>query len=72
MSNQVQLAVYDLSQGMARTLSAQFLGPAFEIPAIPHTGIIVYGTYTIALFGWSANECCCTSSTAATTRHQHY
>jgi hypothetical protein len=43
--SKVQLVVYDLSQGMARTLSAQFLGPAFEIPAIPHTGILVYGTY---------------------------
>ncbi|GAX19886.1 hypothetical protein FisN_1Lh647 [Fistulifera solaris] len=39
----VQLAVYDLSQGMARGLSAQFLGPAHAIDIIPHTGIVVYG-----------------------------
>jgi hypothetical protein len=42
--HRVQLAVYDLSNGMARNLSAQFLGPFFEIPAIPHTGLVVYGT----------------------------
>jgi hypothetical protein len=35
--------VYDLSQGMARGLSAQFLGPAHAIDIIPHTGIVVYG-----------------------------
>ena len=40
---QVQLAVYDLSHGMARGLSAQFLGPAHAIDIIPHTGIVVYG-----------------------------
>jgi hypothetical protein len=39
----VQLAIYDLSRGMARNLSAQFLGQQFAIDAIPHTGIVVYG-----------------------------
>jgi hypothetical protein len=40
----VQVAIYDLSQGMARALSAQFLGgPEHAIDIIPHTGILVYG-----------------------------
>lgn len=34
----VQLAIYDLSHGMARTLSGQFLGPGHELDLIPHTG----------------------------------
>jgi len=43
-SFEVQLAVYDLSHGMARQLSAQFLGgPQYAIDIIPHTGIVVYG-----------------------------
>lgn len=42
-SHEVQLAIYDLSQGMARQLSAQFLGPSHQIDAIPHTGVICYG-----------------------------
>ncbi|KAK3157765.1 hypothetical protein QOZ80_2AG0127650 [Eleusine coracana subsp. coracana] len=37
----VKLHVYDLSQGMARQLSATFLGKAVE--AIWHTGVVVYG-----------------------------
>ena len=37
----VQLAVYDLSQGMARQLGPAILG--FEVEAIYHTGVIVYG-----------------------------
>jgi hypothetical protein len=40
--HEVQLAVYDLSRGMARSLSSQFLGPNHTIDIIPHTGIIVY------------------------------
>lgn len=40
---QVQLAIYDLSNGMARNLSAQFLGPQHAIDVIPHTGILVFG-----------------------------
>jgi hypothetical protein len=40
---EVQLAIYDLSRGMARNLSTQFLGPQFAIDAIPHTGIVVFG-----------------------------
>lgn len=40
---QVQLAVYDLSNGMARGLSAQFLGPNHAIEIIPHTAIVVFG-----------------------------
>lgn len=42
-AHEVQLAIYDLSQGMALQLSAQFLGPQYSIEAIPHTGIVVYG-----------------------------
>eukprot|EP00640_Fibrocapsa_japonica_P004646 CAMPEP_0113951818 /NCGR_PEP_ID=MMETSP1339-20121228/88052_1 /TAXON_ID=94617 /ORGANISM="Fibrocapsa japonica" /LENGTH=140 /DNA_ID=CAMNT_0000960199 /DNA_START=28 /DNA_END=446 /DNA_ORIENTATION=+ /assembly_acc=CAM_ASM_000762 len=37
----VQLAIYDLSQGMARQLSAGILG--MQIDGIWHTGLIVYG-----------------------------
>jgi hypothetical protein len=37
------MAIYDLSQGMARNLSAQFLGPNHVIDMIPHTGILVFG-----------------------------
>lgn len=40
---EVKLAIYDLSRGMARSLSAQFLGQQFAIDAIPHTGIVVFG-----------------------------
>jgi len=39
----VQLAIYDLSRGMARAMSAQFLGPQFAIDVVPHTGLVVYG-----------------------------
>lgn len=41
--SEVYLAIYDLSRGMARSLSAQFLGPDFAIEAIPHTGVVVFG-----------------------------
>ena len=41
MSTPVTLHVYDLSQGMARALSMQFLGIHLDI--VPHTGIVVYG-----------------------------
>lgn len=41
--HEVRLAIYDLSQGMARSLSAQFLGPDYAIDIIPHTGVLVYG-----------------------------
>lgn len=37
----IKLAVYDLSNGMAKQLSMQFLGEMIE--AIYHTGIIAYG-----------------------------
>lgn len=40
---EVYLAVYDLSQGMARSLSAQFLGPDHIIDMIPHTALLVFG-----------------------------
>jgi hypothetical protein len=40
---QVELAVYDLSHGMASQLSAQFLGPQYAIDIVPHTAIVVYG-----------------------------
>lgn len=42
-SHEVQLAIYDLSRGMARQLSSQFLGGGIVLDAIPHTGLIVYG-----------------------------
>jgi len=38
----VYLAIYDLSHGMARSLSAQFLGPNHSIDIIPHSGVVVY------------------------------
>lgn len=41
--SEVHLAIYDLSMGMARNLSAQFLGPAHAIDIIPHTALIVFG-----------------------------
>jgi len=40
---EVTLAIYDLSNGMARSLSAQFLGPGHTLDLIPHTAILVYG-----------------------------
>lgn len=40
---EVHLAVYDLSGGMARNLSAQFLGPNHVIEMIPHTALLVFG-----------------------------
>lgn len=43
-SHEVHLAIYDLSNGMARGLSAQFLGgPQHAIDIIPHTAILAYG-----------------------------
>jgi hypothetical protein len=42
-SYQVQLAIYDLSGGMARALSSQFLGPNHAIDIIPHTAILAFG-----------------------------
>jgi hypothetical protein len=41
--SEVLLVVYDLSGGMARSLSAQFLGPNHSIELIPHTGLLVFG-----------------------------
>ncbi|GMI11956.1 hypothetical protein TrLO_g5755 [Triparma laevis f. longispina] len=38
----VQLATYDISGGLARSLSTQFLG--VQIDLIPHTGVVVDGT----------------------------
>ena len=35
--------MYDLSHGLARSLSAQFLGPAHAIEIIPHTAILAFG-----------------------------
>ena len=37
--SEVLLAIYDLSHGMAKQLSAQFLGPGHELEMIPHTAI---------------------------------
>jgi desumoylating isopeptidase 1 len=43
-SYEVILAVYDLSRGMARSLSAQILGgPEYAIDMVPHTGLVVHG-----------------------------
>ena len=42
-STNVELVVYDLSRGMARSLSAQFLGPQYAIDIIPHTAVVVFG-----------------------------
>ncbi|KAL3756061.1 hypothetical protein ACHAWU_002640 [Discostella pseudostelligera] len=39
----VHLAIYDLSQGMARTLSSQFLGAQHAVDIIPHTAILAFG-----------------------------
>jgi desumoylating isopeptidase 1 len=43
MTTEVFLAVYDLSHGMAKQLSAQFLGPGHAIDIIPHTAVVVFG-----------------------------
>eukprot|EP00586_Coscinodiscus_wailesii_P009767 CAMPEP_0172512390 /NCGR_PEP_ID=MMETSP1066-20121228/244340_1 /TAXON_ID=671091 /ORGANISM="Coscinodiscus wailesii, Strain CCMP2513" /LENGTH=58 /DNA_ID=CAMNT_0013292187 /DNA_START=156 /DNA_END=329 /DNA_ORIENTATION=+ len=43
MSFQIELALYDLSMGMAATLSGNFLGPENAIPMLPHTAILAYG-----------------------------
>ena len=40
---EVKLAIYDLSHGLARSLSAQFLGAAHAIDIIPHTAILAFG-----------------------------
>ena len=40
---EVHIAIYDLSNGMARGLSAQFLGPQHAIDIIPHTAIVAFG-----------------------------
>lgn len=42
-THEVHLAIYDLSGGMARALSAQFLGAEHVIDIIPHTAIVAYG-----------------------------
>mmetsp|Transcript_37864 Transcript_37864/g.55775 ORF Transcript_37864/g.55775 Transcript_37864/m.55775 type:complete len:579 (+) Transcript_37864:224-1960(+) len=42
MQYPVQLAIYDLSQGMARSLSSQFLGPDHIIDVIPHSAVLAY------------------------------
>jgi len=43
MTTEVHIAIYDLSMGMAKNLSAQFLGPQHAIDIIPHTAIVVFG-----------------------------
>ena len=40
-AHEVKLHVYDLSGGMAKAMSAQFLG--IQIDLVPHTGIVVFG-----------------------------
>ena len=39
----VELAIYDLSMGMARAMSAQFLGPENALDMIPHSAVLVFG-----------------------------
>jgi len=41
--HEVNLAIYDLSKGMARNMSAQLLGPEYAIEIIPHTAILAFG-----------------------------
>jgi hypothetical protein len=54
---EVQLAIYDLSKGMARTLSAQFLGPNHAIDIIPHTAILAFGKeYYFGMSGIEASD----------------
>lgn len=40
---EIKLAIYDLSHGLARSLSAQFLGPAHAVDIVPHTAILAFG-----------------------------
>jgi hypothetical protein len=42
-TTEVHIAIYDLSMGMAKHLSAQFLGPQHAIDIIPHTAIVAFG-----------------------------
>lgn len=54
---EVQLAIYDLSQGMARALSAQFLGQSHAIDIIPHTAILAFGKeYYFGMSGVEASD----------------
>ncbi|KAL0221251.1 hypothetical protein RCL1_001105 [Eukaryota sp. TZLM3-RCL] len=41
--NSIQVYLYDLSMGMAKTLSPMFLGPENTLEMIPHTSIVVFG-----------------------------
>jgi len=43
MSNEISLAIYDLSKGTAKQLSAQILGSENFIEIIPHTSIVAFG-----------------------------
>lgn len=48
ISHEVQLAIYDLSQGKALSLSARLLGLAnYAVDIVPHTGLVVYGRFLI-------------------------
>jgi len=42
MSSQVSLYVYDITMGMARNMSMNFLG--VQVDAVYHTGLVVFGT----------------------------
>ncbi|CAM9893447.1 unnamed protein product, partial [Heterosigma akashiwo] len=53
MAHKVQLAVYDISMGMAAQMSAAILGE--QIEAIYHTGILVYGKEFF--FGGGIQQC---------------
>lgn len=41
LKNKVTLLVYDISNGMAKSLSPMFLGKTIE--GVWHTGVVVYG-----------------------------
>ena len=49
-SYDVKLVIYDLSKGNRKSLTDRLLGIAnLGMDIIPHTGIIVYGTFFISL-----------------------
>lgn len=55
MTTEVHIAIYDLSMGMAKSMSAQFLGPQHAIDIIPHTAIVAFGK---EYFFGRGIECC--------------
>ncbi|GFR74745.1 desumoylating isopeptidase 1 [Elysia marginata] len=66
MASPVKLYVYDLSQGLARTMSPGILGR--QIDGIWHTGIVVFGNEYF--FGGSGIEACGPGGTIMGQPHQ--